>query len=144
MVAVTDVDQAWLAWARDVDQAWLAWARDVDQAWLAWARDVPLQVINSGFWFGCTCEFLITFLFLYNCRIGDNRRVLTFSHTVTCWFLRNLTDADNVMNLHFESSLAYIWIRIRINPKILFQILDHFRLTFWLWRSLCSLSVLVL
>ena len=49
MVAVTDVDQAWLAWARDVDQAWLAWARDVDQAWLAWARDDPLQVINSGF-----------------------------------------------------------------------------------------------
>jgi len=55
-----------------------------------------------------------------------------------------MTDADKAMNpQRFGNYPADIRIRIRINPEIRIRIPDHFRLTFWPWRSLHSLIALV-
>ena len=53
-----------------------------------------------------------------------------------------MTDADKIMNpQHFRSNPADSWIQI--SPEIQVEVLDHFWLTLWLWRSLCCPSAVV-
>ena len=51
-----------------------------------------------------------------------------------------MTDADRLMNpQHFKTNLVDIWIRIRVNPKIRMQIVDHFLLRLDAVLEVCDL-----
>ena len=55
-----------------------------------------------------------------------------------------MTDGDTATNpQHFGSDPVDIRIQLRINPEMRIRIPDHFRLTFRPWRSLRSLSAIV-
>ena len=85
------------------------------------------------------------FYFCHHCGTGRYRTLLKQSLADFFTKLGEVTGADKATNLqHFGNDPIDIWIRIRINPKILIRIPDHFRLTFRPWRSLRSLSALVL
>ena len=59
--------------------------------------------------------------------------------------LGKMTGADNAMNpQHYGSDSTDIRIQVGINLEIRIRILDCFWLTFWPWRSLRSLSALVI
>jgi len=68
----------------------------------------------------------LLFRFPHHCGIGDFRRFIAISHTVTSRLLRHLADADKRMKPHFGSDPADIRIRIWINPEIQIRIQDHF------------------
>ena len=90
---------------------------DIDQTWYAWANGA-LEVITF-WWYAVPDTGILDHFYLpHHCRIGDFRRFISISHTITSRFfttLSKVTQVDKRMNpMHFGSNPA----DFRINPEI--------------------------
>ena len=105
--------------------------------------DYPLEVINFWCWSGRIRMWIADHFFVHHCGIADFWRCASISHTVTGRFLTilgEMTHADKRMNTE------HILGPIRHTPTS--GLMQKFgfksRITFWAWRSLCSVSALVI